>query len=378
MNFAFSEEQEELRATLRRFSEAHWPIAETRRQIESASGFDPALWQRLAGELGLAGLTVSELHGGQGATRQELGIALEELGRELAGGPLFATTCLGIAALQNAATEREQAELLPRLASGQAIATLALEEDAGAPRADGVACEAVRDGAGYRLSGAKPFVLDAQNATLLLVAAREPGTRGAQGIGLFAVEAGAEGLAISPAASLDLTRRFAHVALERAPARKLGVEASAWPSLEKTLQQAVVSLASEQVGAAARCLETAVAHAKERIQFGRPIGSFQAVKHRAADAYMGLELARSAAYWASWVAAQDAGDLARAAHVAKSLCADAFARCAAENIHLHGGMGFTWEHDAHLYYRRARADETLFGSVAHHRAELARSLGALA
>jgi alkylation response protein AidB-like acyl-CoA dehydrogenase len=365
MNFAWSEEQDEFRASVRRFVAERWPVAEARRLAATDAGFDPATWKQLA-ELGLLGLAVPETEGGQGFSLLELSIALDELGRELAGGPYFATACLAARALAHAATPSERAEWLPRLASGELIATLAVLDAPGAPREDAVAC-AARAG---RLDGTKRFVIDAQNAGLLLVAARE-----AEGVALYALEAGATGVHIEPAPGLDLTRKLAHVRLDGTPARRLGPAGSAWPALARTLAEGAIGLASEQIGAASRCLELAVAHAKARTQFGRPIGSFQAVKHRAVDALTALELARSAAWWSAWVAASRPAELAEAAAVAHTTASEAFEKAAYECIHLHGGMGFTWEHDAHLYYRRARADRALFGEPAAHRTGLARQLG---
>jgi alkylation response protein AidB-like acyl-CoA dehydrogenase len=374
VNFAWSEEQEEFRASVRRFVAERWPIAEVRRLAASERGYEPAVWKQLAGELGLTGLAVPETHGGQGFSWLELSIALDELGRELAGGPFFATACLSVRALQQVATVAEQAAHLPALASGETIATLAVLDAPGPAQPDAIRCRAERG----RLFGEKRFVIDAQNASLLLVAAREPGSGGADGVALFAVDGGASGLRLEPAPGLDLTRRLAHVHLDGAPARRLGAPGSAWPALARTLAEGAIGLASEQVGAAARCLELAVAHARERHQFGRPIGSFQAVKHRAVDALTLLELARSAAWWGAWVASRGSEQLDEAAAVAHSIASEAFEKAAYECIHLHGGMGFTWEHDAHLYYRRARADRVLLGDPGAHRAELARSLGLLA
>jgi alkylation response protein AidB-like acyl-CoA dehydrogenase len=373
VNFAWSDEQQEFRASVRRFVSERWPVAEVRRLAAGERGFEPEVWRQLAGDLGLAGLVVPEAHGGQGFSLLELSIALDELGRELAGGPFFATACLAARALANVATPAEQAELLPGLAAGGTIATLAALDAPGLPRPDGVACVA-RDG---RLHGAKRFVIDGRNANLLLVAAREAGSRGADGVGLYALEAAAPSVRIEPAPGLDLTRKLAHVHLDGAPARRLGAGGSAWPGLSRTLAEATIVLASEQVGAASRCLERAVAHARERFQFGRPIGSFQAVKHRAADALTQLELARSAAWWAAWVASRPGEDVGEASAIAHGTACEAFERAAYECIHLHGGMGFTWEHDAHLYYRRARADRVLFGDPAAHRTRLAESLGLL-
>jgi alkylation response protein AidB-like acyl-CoA dehydrogenase len=374
VNFAWSDEQEEFRASVRRFLAERWPIAEVRRLAGGERGYEPAVWKQLTGELGLAGLAVPEAQGGQGFSWLELSIALDELGRELAGGPFFATACLSVRALLHVATHDEQAAQLPALASGETIATLAVLDAPGPARPDAIACRAE----GGRLFGEKRYVIGAQNASLLLVAAREPGSLGAEGIALYAVDAAGEGVRIEPAPGLDLTRKLAHLRLDGAPARRLGAAGSAWPGLARTLAEGVIGLASEQVGAASRCLELAVAHAKQRVQFGRPIGSFQAVKQRAVDALTLVELARSAAWWAAWVASTDGEQLLEAAAVAHSIASEAFEKAAYECIHLHGGMGFTWEHDAHLYYRRARADRLLLGEPAAHRQQLARSLGLLA
>jgi alkylation response protein AidB-like acyl-CoA dehydrogenase len=355
VNFAFSAEQDAFREAVRRFAREQWPVASVRRLAGDPHGFDPAVWRTMTRELGLAGLLVPEPLGGQGFSMLELGIALEELGAELAGGPLFASACLGALTLLAVADEGERKELLPDLASGDAIVALA--------HRDGVRA------ADDRLEGAQRLVLDAQNATLLLVRADDE-----SGVGVYAVEAAASGLAIEPADSLDLTRRFAHVHLHGVRARRLG-RGDATAALARVALQASVALSAEQVGGARACLDRAVEHMKERIQFGRPIGSFQALKHRAADAYGALELARSAACWAWWVVAEDRPELAEAAHVAASLAAEAYDRAARECIHLHGGMGFTWEHDAHLYLRRARTSQTLLGDPIAHRAALAAELG---
>ncbi len=352
MNFAFSEEQDAFRQELRRFVSERWSSGETRRLLDSATGFEPQVWKQMASELGLQGLLIAPEHGGQGFGMLELGIALEELGRQLAGGPFFASAALATTALLNVATPDEQAELLPGLASGETIGCF------------GFGAEVSQQGA--QLTGRAPWLMDAQNADLLLLAVDDA---------LYALEPAARGVSIEAAPGLDLARRFAHLQLDHAPARRLGGAADARAALAKTRHQAVIALSAEQVGAAAQCFEQAVAYVKERMQFGRPVGSFQAVKHRAADAYRELELAKSAAYWAWWVVANDDDELAIAAHMVKSLGSEALRRAAYESIHLHGGYGFTWEHDAHLYYRRASANELLFGDPQKHRAALLHELG---
>jgi alkylation response protein AidB-like acyl-CoA dehydrogenase len=378
MDFAFSEEQDEFRAMLRRFLEERWSTAEVRRLAETPSGFDRGTWKQMAEELGLQGLAISEAHGGQGFGFLEVGIALEEMGRQLAGGPFLASAVVAASAIQAAGSAAQQAEWLPAIASGETIETLAVLEAEGRSGLDGVAATCRRDGSGWRVAGRKVAVLDAQNADLLLVAAREPGSGGASGLSLLAVRADATGVAVKPTDGLDLTRKLAEVELHDAPATPIGDAGGAAPALARALDLAAIGVAAECTGAAARCLESAVAYAKSRIQFGRPIGAFQAIKHKAAEVMLELECARSAAYWSWWVAAQPevaAGDLAEAASVAKSSCNEALSRAAAENVQIHGGIGFTWEFDCHLFYRRARTAELLFGDPIWHRARLADRLG---
>jgi alkylation response protein AidB-like acyl-CoA dehydrogenase len=363
MNFAFDAEQESLRETLRAFVREHWPVRAAR---ALAGGRDPAVWRRLADELALSGIGIPESLGGQGGGFLELGIALEELGRELAGGPFLATV-LGVRALRLAASPEEQRELVPPLARGERTATVAFTGEtspAARVRVEGSA-------SAPELAGELRFALDGAESDLLLL----PASTSRDEVAFYAVERGSAGLAAEPAPALDLTRRYAHLTLRGVRARPLGSGRDARAALARLRSEAAIAASAEQIGGAARCLELSVAQLKERFQFGRPIGSFQALKHRAADALMILELARSAAHWAWWVADRGGPELAEAACVAKLLGSEAYARCAEDAIHFHGGMGFTWEHDAHLYYRRARALEASFGDPRVHAAELAGLLG---
>ena len=369
MDFAFSEEQEEFRAVVRRFVEERWPVGEVRRLADTDSGFDRAVWKQMAGELGLQGLAIPEAYGGQGFGFLELGIALEELGRQLAGGPCLASACLAAHAILEAGSAAQLAALLPAIASGETVGALAVLEP------DGVTSTCRPAQGGWRVSGAKAAVIDGQNADLLVVSARLPG---GEEPALLAVRADAPGVEVRPVAGLDLTRKLADLELRDAPAERLGDGAAAGPALARALDLGAIALAAESTGAAARCLESAVAYAGTRVQFGRPIGSFQAIKHKAAEVMLELECARSAAYWSWWVASQPGSDtaaLAEAASVAKSVASDAFLRAAAENLHIHGGIGFTWEFDCHLYYRRAKVSEQLLGDSVAHRARLAERLG---
>jgi len=375
VDFAFSEEQEAFRDTLRRFLEADAPMAEVRRIAETGGGHDPALWARMAGELGLAGVHVPEAYGGQGFGLLELGIVQHELGRALTPSPFFASACLAANALLCAGSEPDKKDLLPGIASGEVVATLALGEAEGGfdPAAVTATCE--RRGDGFAVRGVKRWVPHGAQADLVLVVARRPGSAGGDGLSLLAVRPADGGVTATPVETLDTTRPMAHLDFDAAPARGVGAEGGAGPALRRALSQAQVALACEMVGGAERCLEMAVDYARERVQFGRPIGSFQAIKHRCAELLLEVEEARVAATWASWVASQDSDELARAASLAKALCGDAFLQAAADNLHVHGGMGFTWEADPHLYLKRARASAALLGDSIAHRRELADLLG---
>jgi alkylation response protein AidB-like acyl-CoA dehydrogenase len=260
-------------------------------------------------------------------------------------------------------------EYLFDIAAGTTIATVAVAETSGAWEPAEITTSAFRKDGSWWLEGEKLFVLDGLVADLLLVAART----GASDIGLFAVTADAPGLSREPMTTLDPTRKLARLRLSHVPARRLGGDATA--VLEKVFDRTLVALAAEQVGGAQRCVEMAVAYACEREQFGRPIGSFQAIKHRCADMLVGVEGARTAAYYGLWAAEHALAELPVAAGVAATRCSDAYVYASNENVQVHGGMGFTWEHTAHLYVRRARSSQLLFGGPAHQRERLATALG---
>jgi alkylation response protein AidB-like acyl-CoA dehydrogenase len=277
-------------------------------------------------------------------------------------------------AILNAGSQADHERWLPSIAAGDAVAGLAYLEDAGRPRPEDVATVWRAEGEGFRLSGRKVLVLDAPNLDLLVVSARREGTQGSEGVGLFVVLAQADGLRVEAVEPLDLSRRLGDVELDDAPAHRLGDD-DALAALALTLDQSAIAQSAEMVGATAGCLEMAVEYAKTRVQFARPIGSFQAIQHKAAEVLLELECARSTAYWAWWAASQQGGDLTEPTSLAKAVCADAFVRAATENLQIHGGLGVTWEHDAHLFYRRAQAADALFGSAGSHRARLAKHLG---
>jgi alkylation response protein AidB-like acyl-CoA dehydrogenase len=370
MNFAFSEEQDELRTAVRRFLEDKSPETEVRRLMETTEGYDTAVWSQMADQLGLQSLTIPEEFGGSGFSYVELIVVLEEMGAALLCAPFFSTVALGANALLTSGDDSAKADLLPGIASGETIATLAFTEDSGRWDIGGVALEATPSGDGWVLNGHKSFVLDGHVANLILVVART-----GAGISLFSVAGDADGLTRTPLATMDQTRKQARLEFSGTPARLIGTDGGAEAGLSKTLDLAAVALAAEQVGGAQRCLDTAVEYAKTRIQFGRPIGSFQAIKHKCADMLLEVESSKSAAYYAGWAAAEDSDELPVVASLAKSYCSEAYFHAAAENIQIHGGIGFTWEHPAHLYFKRAKSSELLFGDPAYHRELLAQRIG---
>jgi alkylation response protein AidB-like acyl-CoA dehydrogenase len=367
--FAFSPEQDEFRRMVRRFVDAHSPEAAVREQMATERGFDPAVWSGMAAQLGLQGLVVPEELGGQGFGYVELCIVLEELGRSLLCAPYFATVALAVNTLLQAGDEDAKGALLPGIASGATIATLAFSEANGRWDEAGIEARARREGAAWTIQGTKLYVLDGHTADTVLVAART-----AAGVSLFRVAGDAAGLTRTPLVTLDPTRKQARLDFDGVPAVLVGADGAGWGVLSRALDLAAVALAAEQVGGAQRCLDMAVGYAKERVQFGRPIGSFQAIKHKCADVLLEVESARSAAYYAAWSAAEGSDELPAVASLAKAYCSDAYLHAASENIQVHGGIGFTWEHPAHLYFRRAKSTGLLFGDSTYHRELLARRI----
>ena len=365
-----SEEQEELRSSVRRFCESRSPSAEVRRLMATREGYSPPVWEQMAGQLGLQGLAIPERHGGAGFGCVEQAIVLEEMGRVLLCAPYFATVAMAANALLTSGDEAACAAHLPSVASGATIATLALAEDTGRWDEEGVTLTAERSAQGWTLDGHKSFVVDGAVASLVLVVARTW-----SGISLFAVAGDAQGLSRTPLPTLDQTRKLARLEFARTPAQLVGADGGAWPGIARTLDLAAIALAAEQVGGAQRCLDMSVEYAKVRQQFGRPIGSFQAIKHLCADMHVAMELGRSAVRFAAWAADESPGELRVAAALARAYCSEAYFKVAADTIQVHGGIGFTWEHDAHLYYRRAKSSELLFGTPAQARAQLADRLG---
>ncbi len=370
MNFGFSEEQEELRKMVKRFLEDKSPETEVRRLMATPEGYDTAVWSQMAEELGLQGLGIPEEFGGQGFGPVELYVVFEEMGAALLCAPYFSTVALAANALLNSGDDAAKSAYLPGIASGETIATLALNDDAGSWDLETTGVNATNAGGTYTLSGVKNYVLDGNTASLILVTATTD-----KGLSLFAVDAAASGLTRTALPTMDQTRKQSRLEFATTPATLVGTDGGASAGLERTLQMAAAALAAEQVGGAQRVLNNAVDYAKNRVQFGRPIGSFQAIKHKCADMLLDVESAKSAAYYAAWAAQEDNEELPIAASLAKSFCSEAYFHCAAENIQIHGGIGFTWEHHAHLYFKRAKSSELLLGDPAYHRELLAQRLG---
>ena len=369
MNFAFSEEQETLREFVRNFLEEKSAEAAVREQMETDDGFDPDVWQQMREQMGLQSLIVPEEFGGQGFGYVELIVVLEEMGRALLCAPFFSSVVLAANTLIHSGDETAKADLLPKIASGT-IATLAFTEENGKWDESGITMQASESSNGYTLDGSKMYVLDGNTAEIILVAAKT-----ANGVSLFHVDAGADGLTRTSLATMDQTRKQSKLDFSGTPATLIGEEGKGWDTLSTVLDLAAVGLAAEQVGGAQMCLDMAVEYAKVRVQFGRPIGSFQAIKHKCADMLLEVESAKSAAYYAGWCAAEMNDELPSTASLAKAYCSEAYFHAAAENIQIHGGIGFTWEHPAHLYFKRAKSSELLFGDPTYHRELLAQRIG---
>ncbi|HTK63223.1 MAG TPA: acyl-CoA dehydrogenase [Pseudonocardia sp.] len=369
MTFTPDADAEGLRAVVRDFLAKRSAPDETRRLIDSGTAYDPEVWTQAAQELGLHGLAVPEGYGGSGATHVELGLVFEEMGAALYSGPFLSSVGLAATALlqlgDSPEAERARETHLPGITAGDTVATLAWA----GPDPSVSALNATADqgaGGGWRISGTASIVLDGADADLVLVSART-----AAGAGLFAVSGDAAGLTRTPLTTLDSTRRLAELTFADVAGELLGTDGGSQDALRRTADLAALYLAAEQLGGAARVLATAVEYAKTRIQFGRAIGSFQAIKHRCADMLIAVESARSVVYHGLWTAVHDPNGLPAAASLARAVASDAYQRAATDNIQIHGGIGFTWEHSAHLYLKRAKSSQLLFGSPARHRSRLA-------
>jgi alkylation response protein AidB-like acyl-CoA dehydrogenase len=354
MQFGLSESQQILKDTARKFFSGECPIAEVRRLMETPTAYDLTLWTKLA-EQGFTGIISPEECGGMGLGKVELVLLMEEAGYALLPGPFFSTVALAGAVINAVASPEQKKKYLSRIAGGQARATLALLENG----ASWDPAEAKLEAAGDKLTGSKLFVSDAAAADFILVIAQNA---------VFAVDAKASGLRIEAMNGMDLTRKIYSVNFSGTPAERLG----GTENLDRALALATAALAAEMVGGMQRALETTVAYAKTRKQFGKPIGIYQAVQHQCADMYLETESSRSAAYYAAWALEENAPDALAAVSIAKMYASDAARAVGNRGIQIHGGMGFTWENDLHLYYRRAKASETMLGDATFHRERIAR------
>ncbi len=370
MNFSFTDEQEEYRSVLRRFLEDKSPTTEVRRLMETDQGCDPEVWRQLSQELGLTAIHIPERYGGQGFGIGELAIAVEEMGRALLCAPYFASTVMAATAILKSGSEDQKQLLLPDIAAGETIATLAISEESGVWSPEGVAMTAKRAGDGYRLNGVKSFVLDGHTADLAVVVARREGSSGGDGLSFFTVACDAAGLERTRLESMDPTRKLARLSFKDVEASLLGEEGGAAGPLGETLDVAAICLANEMVGGAERLRESAVEYANMRVQFGRAIGSFQSLKHKAADMLLEVELAKSAAYYAAAAVDENDEDVSALASLAKAAAADAYMQTAVHTVQIHGGIGFTWDNDTHLWFKRAKSSEVFLGGAAYHRERL--------
>jgi alkylation response protein AidB-like acyl-CoA dehydrogenase len=372
MSVGYSQEHDELRHVVREFLRQRSPSREVRRLMEAEEGRDDEVWALLTGQLGLSGIAVPARYGGAGYGPVELGIVLEEMGRALLVAPYFSTVVLAGQALAASGDEEAMARWLPGIADGSLTAALAVAEESGSWDLADVMAAAEPAGDGWTVSGSKLYVVDGHTADLLIVVARTP-----DGHGVFCVEGDAPGVERSRLDALDLTRPLASVTLLDARAIRVdlgvGRDTEAW--LSEVTDLVLAALAAEQLGGAARCLDLSVEYAKVREQFGRPIGSFQAVKHKCANLLLEVESGRSAVSQATAAVAGREPEASLAATLAYVHCSAAFTHAAKECIQIHGGIGYTWEHDAHLYLRRAKSSELFLGPPARQRTRLAALAG---
>ncbi len=370
IDFGLSDDQEALQRSAREFLVKECPPALVRETAKSADGVPRDLYRKMA-ELGWLGLLVPEKEGGLGLGTLELALVQEELGRVAAPGPFLATQ-LAIAAIVQAGSAAQRKAWLPRLAAGEAFATLAYLEESDRHDPDGIQARAKKARGGYTLSGTKLFVPEASAADLLVVAARTKAGTGPTGVSLFLVERTAKGVAVKPQESVDLTRRVGEVRFKEAPAELLGKEHQGWPVLARLLDLAAVGIAADSLGGAQRTMEMAIEYSKVREQFGRKIGSFQAMKHIAAEMVADVEPARSLVWFAAYAYDHRPREAARAAAMAKAGLGDVYSRTARRSVEMHGGIGFTWEFDLQLWFKRAHVSELAFGDPNFHRERIAQ------
>jgi len=376
MDFGFSEEQELLRGQARDFLDRQCPTSVVRTLMASERGYDDDMYRRMA-ELGWTAIPFPEEFGGLGLGMVDLTVVLEEMGRHVAPAPLQSAVGLAGMTLLHGASDEQKKRWLPGLAEGTSVGTVALAESSGRWDASGVQLAARRDGAGYVLNGEKLYVTDAHVADWMIVAARTADGTSGDGVSLFVVDTAAPGVTVRVVKSMDQTRRLCTVSFDAvtvAADRLVGGEGRGWSVLRKGLDRALVAISAELCGTAQRAMELSVEYAKTRQQFGRPIGSYQAVAHRCADMLVQVESAKSLTYYAAWAVDNDVPEAPLAAAMAKAYASDAARLVTGAAIQVHGGIGFTWEHDMHLFFKRAKWGETTLGDAVFHRERVAQVL----
>jgi alkylation response protein AidB-like acyl-CoA dehydrogenase len=373
LDFGFSEEQEMLRDAAKRFLTDNCSTKYVRQMMADASAHDPAFWQKLVGQ-GWPGLLIPEQYGGANGTFLDMTVIVEEMGKALIPGPFFAAALLGAPTFIEGASDALKAEFLPKIAEGKFIPTVAIAEAPGRFDAGGIELKAVKKGSGFTVTGEKFFVPDAHVADAIIVAARTRGS-GENGITLLCIPAKEKGVTVTQLKTVDMTRRMCHIKFDNVQADTvIGKENDGWPVLRRVLEVATAALSTEMVGTAQKALDIAVEYAKTRVQFGKPIGSFQAIKHKCVDMMVAVENARSLTYYAAWTVDERVPEAATAVPMAKAYASDMGKNVTSEAIQVHGGIGFTWEHDMHLYHRRALAGEANLGNAPIHRETVAKSL----
>ena len=376
MDIGFTEEQELLRDSARRFLESECTTGFVRQRMAEPAAVTDEFWRKLA-EQGWLGIVYPEEVGGSGLGLVDLVVLMEEMGRAVMPGPFLSTVLLGGAAIAEAGSPAQRREWLPRIAEGKAKAALAWTEPGLRWDAAGVSLAARESAGAYALSGTKLFVEDAHLADILVVAARtRDGSTMEDGVSLFLVPRDAPGLYVSVLPTIDETRRLCEVRLDNVavPGGLLGEPHRGWAPLSRVIARATVALSAEMCGGAQQVLDMTVAYAKIRIAFGKPIGSYQGVKHQAADMLVALENAKSLTYYAAWAVDQGLDEAPLAVSMAKAAASDMYRKVAGIGIQLHGGIGMTWEHDLQLYFKRAKASEVAFGDASWHRERIARLL----
>ncbi|ALS33658.1 hypothetical protein PTRA_a2584 [Pseudoalteromonas translucida KMM 520] len=383
MEFSFTEEQKMIRDTAQAFLAEVSSSNAIRSAMDTEQGFDPQIWQRICEEMYWQAIHIPEEYGGMGLGYVDLVVMLEQMGRYLLCSPFFSTVCLASNALIVAGTDEQKQQYLTQICEGSLTATLAYTSKNGQWDATAVQGIVTTQGDDYVLNGTYRYVLDGHTAQLLIVAARSEGSEGEQGISLFAIDANTPGVKRTWLPTMDQTRKQAEIVFDNvrvSSSQLMGEANNAWPQLNKVLQLAAIAIAAEQVGGSQQVLDLTLEYTKERVQFGRPIAGFQAVKHQAADMMLRTEVARSAVYYAACVAEEAlsggllADELGEAASVAKSYCSEGYFKNAGDALQLHGGVGFTWEYDVHLYFKRAKSSELFLGDAAYHREHVATLL----